>query len=248
MIELGAIAGPPPLGVLQAEGPLAFFLDFDGTLVEIASSPEKIQVPRTLPQGLIRLALREDGRLALISGRTVENLRSHLGDLPLALAGSHGAELFRSDGTRIGDEPAPLPAPVGQAFASFAARHSGVEYEAKKYGAALHYRIAPELEATANAFAQQVAAQSDLRLKHGKCVVELVRWGANKGDAVRAFMAEREFSGARPVFVGDDLTDEDGFAAVRDFGGFGVIVGQRSETCALYRLAAPRELGSWLQL
>ena len=237
---------PPPQPGLLHDASL--FLDFDGTLVDIAPSPEEIAVPATLPQALMRLAGCEDGRLALVSGRTVDNLRCHLGSLPLALSGSHGAELFKADGSRIGAEPPPFPRNAGNALEGFARRHNGIEYEPKKYGAALHYRLAPELEAAANAFAGEVAAANELRLKHGKCVVELVLGNANKGDAVQAFMSQREFSGARPVFVGDDLTDEDGFHAVIQLGGFGVIVGERRQTQAQYRLPAPAMLRAWLDL
>ena len=131
---------------------------------------------------------------------------------------------------------------------AFAAARPGLEYEAKAFGGALHYRAAPELEDAAIAFAERQALLHGLWLKPGKCVVELVNRGADKGGAVRAFMEEEPFAGALPVFVGDDLTDEDGFRAVGELGGFGVIVGARAGTLARHSLESPAKVLEWLEL
>jgi len=247
MVETVAMGIPPLLDELGASVPVALFLDFDGTLVDIAPSPDAIRVPPDLPARLEALARRMEGRLALVSGRSVADIERHLGPVRIALAGSHGLDRIGADGARIGPAPAPIPRAAMQAFEDFAAR-SGLEYEAKSHGAALHYRTAPALADAALAFAREIADENALQLKRGKCVVELAPQGADKAGAVHAFMGEGAFAGAMPVFVGDDITDEDGFLAARDLGGFGIIVGDRAGTLARYRLPSPTEVSQWLEL
>ena len=248
MVESAATGSPPPLSDLGADRPFALFLDFDGTLIELAPTPEAIVVPADLAVRLEALAARIQGRLALVSGRSVENIVSHLGPFNIPVAGSHGAELFGTGGQRIGPPPEALPQAVEQAFLAYVAQFEGLEYEAKSHGAALHYRAVPDCEAATRAFAQKIAGLHGLNVKYGKCVVEIVRKGADKGDAVRAFMQERAFFDAMPVFVGDDLTDEDGFRAAAELGGFGVVVGEKKDTLASYRLLSPTGVHEWLGL
>ena len=181
---------------------MALFLDFDGTLVEIAPTPETILVPAGLAGRLESLSHRLGGRLALVSGRSTANIAAHLGTLAVARAGSHGVERVNAQGRPIGPDPAPLPAELANAMRSFAAGHPGVEYEAKSLGAALHYRAAPQHEHAAITFAERQAVSHGLWVKLGKCVVELVNRGVDKASAVRAFMAEEPFAGALPVFIG----------------------------------------------
>ncbi|HEX7711024.1 MAG TPA: trehalose-phosphatase [Sphingomonadaceae bacterium] len=241
--------GPPPsLAELQASGPVALFLDFDGTLVEIAPTPETILVPAGLAGRLESLSHRLGGRLALVSGRSTANIAAHLGTLAVARAGSHGVERVNAQGRPIGPDPAPLPAELANAMRSFAAGHPGVEYEAKSLGAALHYRAAPQHEHAAITFAERQAVSHGLWVKLGKCVVELVNRGVDKASAVRAFMAEEPFAGALPVFIGDDVTDEDGFRAARELGGFGIVVGARDGTLARHCLECPAKVHEWLRL
>ncbi|MBO9602475.1 MAG: trehalose-phosphatase [Novosphingobium sp.] len=239
---------PPPLGAIRAKGPVALFLDFDGTLVEIAPTPDAILVPRELAGQLEAMAGRNEGRLALVSGRSVEDVAGHLGPASIALAGSHGLERFRADGSALEPRPATLPPGVAEAVRDFVKRRPGLAYEAKSHGAALHYRAAPQLEAAVLAFAEKLAAEHGLAVKRGKCVAELVPRGADKAAAVRAFMGEKAFHGALPIFIGDDVTDEDGFRAATELGGFGIIVGERLSALARYRLATPAEVHQWLEL
>ena len=241
------LPAPPALAELVAEGPLALFLDFDGTLVEIASTPDEIIVPGDLNRRIEALSARLHGRLALVSGRAVDNLEQHCGSLAVARAGSHGLACFTADGEQLGDKPSRLPADLLDALGTFAASE-GFTLEAKPHGAALHYRSDPALEERGKLFATSFADDNGLSVKCGKCVIELVQPGADKASAVRAFMAEPPFRGSRPVFVGDDLTDEDGFAAARALGGFGVLVGGRSPTAAKYGLADPAAVQQWLDL
>jgi trehalose 6-phosphate phosphatase len=242
------IGTPPPLSAIRAKGPVALFLDFDGTLVDIAPTPDSIMVPDELAQRLEAMAERYDGRVALVSGRSVADVSGHLGPAEVALAGSHGLERFRADGSALEPRPAPLPWGVADAVRSFAERRPGLAYEAKSHGAALHYRAAPQFEAEAIAFVEKIAAEHGLAVKRGKCVAELVPRGADKATAVYAFMGEQAFLGALPIFVGDDATDEDGFRAAAELGGFGIVVGERPSTFARYRLATPAEVYAWLEL
>jgi trehalose 6-phosphate phosphatase len=238
------LAPPPPLAKIDRP---ALFLDFDGTLVGIAETPDAIRVPRDLAARLGSLAQRLDGRLALISGRAVDDLGRHLGEMAFARAGSHGMARYGADGALLGDEPAQIPPEVNDALRAFADRE-GVMFEAKPHGGALHFRVRPESVGAVNRFAEELALAHGLSVKIGKQVTEVVHRGADKGGAVRTFMGDPDFAGATPVFIGDDLTDEDGFAAVADLGGFGVIVGDRRPTAARYRLASVAEVHHWLAL
>jgi trehalose 6-phosphate phosphatase len=235
---------PPPLSRLA---PVALFLDFDGTLVELAEAPGAIHVPPRLKPLLDRLAERLDGRLAIVSGRAIDDLRGHLGGSAAVLSGSHGAELLYADGRRI-----PVSAPPGLGIARaevrrFAAGGDGLLVEDKPAGVALHYRLAPERAEAVGDFLERLAERSGLALQHGKMVAELRPEGADKGAAVRRLMAEPPFAGARPVFVGDDLTDEDAFRAAAGLGGEGVLVGPERATAARWRLAGVAQVTSWLE-
>lgn len=239
-----ALEPPPPLADLQRP---ALFLDFDGTLVDIAATPDDIRVPADLPARVAALAKRLEGRFALVSGRALDDIEGHLGAMAYCRAGSHGIDCRRADGSQLGAELEPLPGPVVASLLAFAEERD-LRYESKAHGGALHYRAHPEAGGPARVFAERLAARHGLDVKSGKSVVELVWPGADKGGAVRAFLRERQFAGATPVFVGDDLTDEDGFAAAAAAGGFGVIVGERLDTLARYRLANVREVHRWLEL
>ncbi len=247
MAKTHSLASPPTLQELCAAGPLSLFLDFDGTLVEIAATPDGIAVPERLGDALFALATRMEGRLALVSGRAIPDIERHLGPLRVARAGSHGIARELADGTPIGELAEALPEDAAGALRAFAAER-GFALEEKQHGAALHFRAAPELEPHGLTFAEQLARTHGLEVKRGKSVIELVRPGASKAGAVRAFMELPPFAGSRPVFVGDDITDEDGFAATAAMGGFGILVGERSPTAASYQLAGPAAVHDWLAL
>lgn len=240
------LPAPPPLAGLLADCRVALFLDFDGTLVEIAEGPDAIAVPHGLADGLQRLAARLDGALALVSGRSIANLTDFLGPLPLHLAGSHGGHVLGPNGTPL-REAAPLPAPVVEALGAFA-QDNQLLHERKPHGGALHYRARPDLEGDARRFADTLASEHGLATKSGKCVIELVWPGADKGGAVELLTARPPFAGAIPVFVGDDVTDEDGFAACARLGGFGIAVGERESAAARYSLATVKDVHAWLEL
>lgn len=233
----------PPTALLDGA---ALFLDFDGTLIELAETPDSITVAPRLSQLLERLRKRLGGRLALVSGRSIADLDRYVSVPGIPFSGSHGLELRLGDGTRV-----PLHAPRGlddvrERVRRFADERAGLLVEDKPVGIALHFRLAPDAARSAADFMERLARESDLIVQHGNMVVELRPAGADKGDAVRALMAQEPFAEARPVFIGDDLTDEHAFAAVAGMGGAGVLVGPLRETAALYRLPSVAGVAEWL--
>ena len=222
------------------------FLDFDGTLVELAESPDGIVVPPALADLLKGLSARLDGRLAIVSGRAIGNLEKHLDCAGIAVSGSHGLELRLPDGTS-----APLAARgelelVSQRIEAFASDRPGLVVEKKPASVALHYRQAPEQAGQVESFMENLASSAGLCLQPGKMVVEIRPHGRDKGDAVRAFMAKSPFAGALPIFIGDDITDEHAFAAASELGGAGILVGAARPTAAKYRLDDVGSVAQWL--
>jgi trehalose 6-phosphate phosphatase len=233
---------PPPFDPRGA----ALFLDFDGTLVELADRPDTIRVSPGLKPMLERLRGRLDGRLAIVSGRSLADLERHLPLHGVAFSGSHGLELQLADGTRL-----PLSVPIGlddvrERVEAFAAPIPGLIIEEKPAGIALHYRLAPDQAERAGAFMAALAKERGFSVQRGAMVIELRPDGADKGDALRAFMSEPLFIDARPLFVGDDMTDEHAFAAAAALGGAGILVGPERETAARHRLGSVAEVARWL--
>jgi trehalose 6-phosphate phosphatase len=216
----------------------ALFLDFDGTLVDIAPQPESVIVPSGLVGALTVLNQYLGGALALISGRPIEQIDAFLHPLRLPAAGVHGAERRSAAGeiTLLSAHPLQL---VEEAALALVARHPRLRIENKRGSIALHYRQAPELEHECLAAMQAaVEASPGLTLLRGKMVFEAKPGGASKGHAIEAFMQEAPFAGRCPVFVGDDFTDEVGFATVQRLEGLGVKVGEGASV-AWQRLPSP---------
>lgn len=230
---------PPPVPPCAAT---TLLLDFDGTLVELADAPDSVQVTGRLVTLLETLSGRLAGRLALVSGRNMSSLETWFGEVGLVLVGNHGAEFAGED--------LPRPEALGRVshhLQGFAARHPGVLAEEKLYGAALHYRGAPAAEAACHAMAHTLATQHGLTIQHGKSMVELRASERDKGWAVRSLMARPAHAGTRPVFIGDDITDEAAFAAAEELGGFGVLVGAERPSAARYLLNDVAEVEAWLE-
>lgn len=225
----------------------AVFLDVDGTLAPLAPHPDEVgpQAERTEVLRALRRAL--GGAVAVVSGRRLADIDRILGDDSFAAAGVHGLERRMTDG--VLDRAAPHPALAGATaeLRRVAEADPGLLVEDKGLGVTLHYRRAPGFEAQVRAAAERIAAASGLALQRGDCIVELRTPGRDKGHAVRAFMAAAPFAGRRPVFVGDDLTDEHGFEAARTLGGYGVLVGGRTGSAARFGLADPRAVLAWLR-
>jgi len=223
----------------------ALFLDFDGTLADLAPSPELVQVEPELVGTLRALHTCLNGALAIVSGRPVAELDHFLQPLRLPSAGVHGAE-FRNGAARIVTPPAPGIGPLLPQLEALVARHPGLMLERKSVAVAIHYRQAPELEPLVRAAVADVLRDAvGLDALPGKMVVEIKPAGVDKGDAIAAFMRSSPFAGRLPLFAGDDVTDEAGFSVVRELGGVGVLVGNRA-TAATVSVPAPAALRDWL--
>ena len=238
----GAFLGRPPTDLLVDA---ALFLDFDGTLVDIAPLPDAVAVEDRLHELIARLAERLDGRVAIVSGRSIEQLDTLFGGLTLATSGSHGAELRAAGSTGHAITRPEIFDHVIDTMHAFADANPGVVVEVKSLGIALHYRGAPDAESAARALASRLANDTDLSLQEGKMVFE-VRVPGDKGQAISRFLDDAPFAGARPIFLGDDLTDEPGFAVVARAGGAGILVGPPRETAAAYRLSDVADVRAWL--
>ena len=279
----------------SAEG-LALFLDVDGTLLEIAGTPEEVRVEARLHDVLDRLRRRLLGAVALVSGRPISDLDRLFELSGLPAAGLHGLERRRADGTVIRAAGDRLPDDMRRRLDAFAGAHPGVLIEDKGAALALHYRGAPSAEAAGGGaggggggggaggrggggggsggcwpndagaglvvvrgggggpprppprlVAALLAGTEDrLALLDGKMVLEIRHRGSHKGDAVAAFMAEPPFAGRRAVFIGDDVTDEDGFDMANRMGGWSIRVGDGRETRARLRLPDVSSVIAWL--
>lgn len=221
------------------------FLDLDGTLVPLAPRPELIEVDDELRRLILRLRDRLGGRLAMISGRALDNLDAHL-ELPaLAAAGSHGLERRSADGT---EHRAPRTSAVDAAIRDIdrLALQRGLVAEHKPAGAAVHFRERPDVEQDVSEQVSAIGRRHGLAVQKGSMVREVRLPGNDKGDAIRRFMAEQPFASGTPVVLGDDLTDESAFSAARDLGGFGILVGERRQTAARYGLPGVAEAREWL--
>jgi trehalose 6-phosphate phosphatase len=237
---------PSPPSLAQA-GSVSLFLDFDGTLVEIADHPQDVIVAPSLPQALAALSDKLEGRLAVVSGRSLAALDHLLGPVPIAMAGSHGGEFRPSRSAPVQPLAEPLPASACEAMAAFAKAQGDLVFEAKPFSVAVHYRDRPEVADALLAYAQRIGAEHGLRLKHGKMVIEMSMPGSDKGNAVAHFMDLAPFAGTRPLFAGDDVTDEDAFAAVRRYDGGGILVGPMRATRALWHLDNVAAVHRWLE-
>lgn len=221
----------------------ALFLDFDGTLADLAPEPQAVRVSPELVPTLRRLCERLDGALAIVSGRPIAEIDRLLAPLRLPAAGVHGAE--RRHATQVEAIAVPPLAALDEVeavAAAVAARHPGVRVERKAAALALHYRLAPEAEhACLAAMRRAVEDRAGLGVLVGKCVVEVKPAGVDKGRAIEAFLTRPPFAGRTPVFVGDDVTDEAGFAAAVRAGGHAVKVGA-GPTQAAHRVDSPAAL------
>lgn len=224
----------------------ALFLDFDGTLVDIAPRPEAVVVPGELIATLQGLQACLGGAVAVVSGRPIEQIDALLAPARLPAAGVHGAERRSANGHLVLAD-VPSAARVHAAAQTLARQYPGLRVELKRGSVALHYRQAPALEAVCLAAMQSaVDASPGLTLLRGKMVLEAKPSGVSKGHAIEAFLAEPPFKGRTPVFIGDDVTDEAGFDVVQRLGGAAVKVGE-GPTVATHRLADPTQMREQLR-
>jgi trehalose 6-phosphate phosphatase len=229
-------------GIPAIEDSWALFLDLDGTLLDIAPEPDAVVVPRGLTATLDTLAQRLDGALAIVTGRARVVADTLLAPLTLPGGFGHGAELRDAAGRISGaDAIPPMPTDWPARLRAEVAAWPGVILETKPHGLALHYRAAPQWQdATRAALLALLRGHDDaFALMPAHMAFEIRPRSATKGRAVHALMRHAPFRGRRPVFVGDDVTDEDGMTASRDLGGIGLHVGRDFR-------GGPAEVRAWL--
>jgi trehalose 6-phosphate phosphatase len=226
----------------------ALLLDFDGTLVDIAPTPDSVHVPTSLRHALARLIDRTDGAVALVSGRSVLDLDHFFAPMRLPIVGVHGAELRLLSGA-ASEKRDPMGLPPRLRHKLIALAGSGVVAEDKGLSIALHYRLAPERAAAIRATVDRICAEpwdAPIEILPGKAVIEIKHAGFNKGTGVRELMSHAPFHGRRPIFIGDDTTDETVFAILPELGGIGFSVG-RDVAGVAGRFDAPADVRAWLE-
>jgi trehalose 6-phosphate phosphatase len=227
----------------------ALFLDVDGTLLDIQQHPGDV----TADAGLITL-LKEtsdklSGALSLITGRALDDVDRIFSPVRFPVAGAHGAELRVHPDDDGGSSAEQLPDHAMLALKTFAEQHPGLLLEEKHGGASLHYRRAPELQHACHAYVTELLDQlgAGYRLIAGKMVFELAPSTHHKGAAIESFLESAPFRGRTPVFLGDDVTDEDGFRAVNARHGISVLVGEPRNTEAGYYLSDTSAVREWIR-
>jgi trehalose 6-phosphate phosphatase len=238
---------PTPLPELADLEHFAFFFDFDGTLADIAERPEEVKVTEATREALAALLASSGSAVAIITGRDIASIDHFLAPVRLPIAGVHG--LTRRDANGQLHEPefdgGPIEA-IAEALKRFAERQAGLLVERKFGAVALHYRQRPELELEClEAMERAANGYPAITLRRGKMVIEAVGHAGNKGAAIGSFLQEAPFLGRTPVFAGDDLTDEDGFAYVNGRKGVSIKVGTGA-TGATFRVEDREALLAWL--
>jgi trehalose 6-phosphate phosphatase len=233
---------PPPLD----PGRHALFLDFDGSIVDFAPTPDTVIVAPGTIELLEKLDRSLGGALAIVTGRHIADVDRYLAPLILPASGVHGRQ-FRPRAGDMRDDPP--PADIERArrrLADAITSDDPIDLEDKRSAIVLHFRRHPEARARAEALANAAIKGLDtLHVMAGHAIFEILQRGITKGRALRRFMRRAPFAGRIPVFVGDDVTDEDGLRAAAAEGGFGVEIGS-DETAAQYRLPDTRSVHHWL--
>jgi trehalose 6-phosphate phosphatase len=224
------------------------FLDVDGTLIELSDSPLDTHADPGLKTLLGNVAERLGGALALVSGRSIEYLDALFAPLRLPAAGLHGVERRKASGVMHGASFVDAQLDRARtALAALVTAHPGTLLEDKGRTIAVHFRMAPNSEAAVLEAVRASAAQmgSNYHVQGGNMMSEIKPRGFSKAAAIKAFMKEPPFSGRKPVFAGDDLTDQDGFKTVEDQGGISVAVGDRVH--GQFRLENAAAVRGWLE-
>jgi len=228
----------------------ALYLDIDGTILDLAPSPEAVEVPLWLVPLLQQLSLKLDGAVAFVSGRRIAAIDALFAPMKLPAVGVHGGEIRIAGDSVVVDE-----ALAGELQSALPLLHDaiahirGVWLENKGCAIALHYRSVPERGREVLKVAELIVASLGpaFAVLVGKCVVEIRPRHLTKGAGIRRLMEQAPFRGRSPIFAGDDVTDEDAFEVVNQLGGISVRVGESAASAATYRLADPDALRSWLR-
>lgn len=229
---------------------LALFLDVDGTLLEIAATPDRVRVPASL-RNTLRLAFeRQRGALALLSGRSLEDLDELFGCSDFPASGKRGLEVRLPSGDIVRPQldASALDHPRHW-LRELEKQHRGLLLEDKGLALAMHYRLAPKMAAEVELVMSDMLAElgEGFVMRQGKCVYELMPRGFDERTAIHRLMQESAFAGRRPVFVGDDPSDEVGFQAVNDMAGHSIRVGDLEATAARHRFSSVSTVTAWLR-
>jgi trehalose 6-phosphate phosphatase len=235
--------------LLQRLDQCAVLLDIDGTLLDLAPTPREVWVPPGLATTLNRLLDRTAGALALVSGRSLNDIDLIFAPEQFPAVGGHGAEMrISGDSEAVATYAAPMDKELKRRLAAIAKLSPGILLEDKGYSLALHYRLAPHAEKAIYAAVSLIRADlpnAPIEVMPGKCVCEIKHSGFNKASGVRELMSHKPFKGRRPIFIGDDVTDESVFAIMPELGGVAFSVGRRAQGVANH-FDEPRDVREWL--
>lgn len=235
----------PPPPSLEA-GAVSLFLDLDGTIAEIAPHPDAVGPDETRRRRLASLIPALGGRVAVLTGRTLDDADRILDRAVTPVAAVHGLVRRSPDGRIEASKAAYGLAAAREDLASLTAQVPGLLLEDKGVSIAVHYRQAPQAQAVVLEATRRLAADHGLTVQAGAMVSELRTPGAHKGDALAWFATQPPFAGFMPVMVGDDVTDENGFARAETLGGYGVLVGAPRPTQARFGLPTVEAVLAWL--
>src|SRR3954467_4909916 len=242
---------PVPRSLIPHLSQTAILLDIDGTLLDLAPTPREVWVPPGLARTLNRLLARTDGALALVSGRSLNDIDLIFAPEQFPAVGGHGAEMrIAIDSDAVATHAPPMDKELKRRLAAIAKLSPGILLEDKGYSLALHYRLAPHAEKAIYAAVSLIRADlpnAPIEVLPGKCVCEIKHSGFNKASGVLELMNHEPFKGRRPVFIGDDVTDESVFAIMPDLRGLAFSVGRRAKGVTSH-FDEPRDVREWLAL
>jgi len=231
-------------------GSCAMLLDIDGTLLDLARTPREVWVPPGLAATLHALHERTGGALALVSGRSLNDIDLIFAPARFPGVGGHGAEMrLSTDGEAVATHAPPMDKELKRRLAAIARLSPGILLEDKGYSLALHYRLAPHAEKAIYEAVSLIRADlpnAPIEVLPGKCVCEIKQAGFDKASGVRELMSHEPFRGRRPVFIGDDVTDESVFAIIPDLGGLAFSVGRHANGVAGH-FEQPSDVRAWLK-
>ena len=227
---------PVPSSLVPHLSETAILLDVDGTLLDLMPTPREVWVPPGLSKTLNRLLVRTNGALAMVSGRSLNDIDLIFAPDQFPAVGGHGAEMrLEPDIESVAAHAPPLDRELKRRLAAIAKLSPGILLEDKGYSLALHYRLAPHAEKAIYAAVSLIRADlpnAPIEVLPGKCVCEIKHSGFTKATGVRELMTREPFKGRRPLFIGDDVTDETVFAIMPDFDGLAFSVGRRAKGVA----------------
>jgi trehalose 6-phosphate phosphatase len=227
---------PVPRSLVPRLSETAILLDIDGTLLDLAPTPREVWVPPGLAKTLNRLLARTNGALALVSGRSLNDIDLIFAPEQFPAVGGHGAEMrITGDSEAVASHAPPMDKELKRRLAAIARLSPGILLEDKGYSLALHYRLAPHAEKAIYAAVSLIRADlpnAPIEVLPGKCVCEIKHSGFTKATGVLELMTHEPFKGRRPLFIGDDVTDESVFGIMPDFDGLAFSVGRRAQGVA----------------